>query len=67
MVTIHKIQTRFGGNICRSCLNETYRANLERADCQYDYPFPTRCACCKEMKNIVTDLRLSGKRKLLFR
>ena len=65
MVTIKKIQKRFGGNVCRQCINETYDLHLLHTDCRYDHPYPSLCPNCRQMKNIVTGLQLSGFMKLL--
>ncbi len=65
MVTIRKIKKRFVSNICRQCINKTYNIHLLHTDCKYGLMYPGLCPVCKEMKNIVTGLRLSGYWKLL--
>ncbi len=67
MVTMKKIHKRFGGNICRQCINVTYDTHLKHFDCLYGTPYPGNCPSCGEMKNIVTGLRFSGFLKLLTR
>ncbi|MBQ1504445.1 MAG: hypothetical protein IIZ49_03545 [Oscillospiraceae bacterium] len=67
MIGQNAIRSRFGGPICRRCINETYRANLTPADCRYPYPFKNRCPCCGEQRNIVGSFRLSGQMKMLFK
>ena len=59
MVTINQIRKRYGGNICRQCINQAYKTNLLHTDCKYGLMYPSKCAKCGEMKNIVTGLRLS--------
>ena len=67
MASIQPVQARFGGNVCRACLNEAYRVHLEQTDCRYGYPYPARCPRCGEVRNIVTGLRPRAHWKLLFR
>lgn len=66
MLTNKKIMKRFGKNVCRQCINKAYNIHLLHTDCRYDLPYPALCPHCKEMKNIVTGLRLSGFFKSLF-
>ena len=67
MVTIGKIISKFGGNICRQCINKKYNIHLIHKDCRYDIIYPSLCPKCNEMKNIVTGFQLSGYLKLLFK
>ena len=67
MGNISTIYQRFHGDICRRCINETYRVNLTPNDCFYGAPFPQLCPNCNTMQNLVSALRLTGKIKLLFR
>lgn len=67
MVNMERIKREFGIPICRRCINEEYHAALTPKDCVYGNPFPHKCPRCGETRNIVTDLNLSGKWKLLFR
>ena len=67
MASFYRIRSRFGGEICRRCINAAYRAHLTPQDCRYGYPYPSRCFRCGEVHNIVTGLRLSGRLKLLFK
>ena len=60
MVTIKKIRSLYGGNICRQCINKTYNIHLLHTDCKYGLLYPSKCANCGEMKNIVTGLHLRG-------
>ncbi len=60
MLTVKRIKKRFGGNVCRQCINKTYHIHLRHKNCIYALPFPALCQCCREMKNIVTGLRFSG-------
>ncbi len=67
MVTIKKIKKRFGGCVCRQCINKTYKLHLIHQNCIYGLMYPAQCPNCMEMKNIVTGLKLSGFFKLLFK
>lgn len=66
MVKMQEIRARFGANVCRGCINSVYGTNLLRADCLYEGPYPHVCIRCGEVKNIVADVRLSGKWKLFW-
>lgn len=50
---------------CRSCINKKYHVKLKRPNCIY-YPYQSKCPSCGKMRNIVSDLRFSGKLKMLF-
>ena len=39
MMTVKPIRRRYGENICRACINESYRAHLEPKDCLYSYTY----------------------------
>lgn len=67
MVTIRKINKKYGGNICRRCINETYKIHLNHSDCLYGDPYPAQCPRCKDMRNIVSGFQFSGFIKLLTR
>ena len=67
MGSFANVKRKYESMICRRCINEEFSAALTPNDCIYGYPFPMNCNCCKEMRNIVTNLRLSGKIKLLFK
>ena len=66
MITMEKIRRDFGGNICRRCINETYRVQLRSHDCWYEY-YPHACPRCKEIQNTVNDLKLPAKLRLLLK
>ena len=53
-------------NTCRACLNKKYRLNLKPKDCLYE-DYPHICRKCKEMKNIVHDVRFRKKLLLFFK
>ena len=53
--------------ICRRCINKEYDVELQPSDCIYAFPFPLRCSRCGEQRNIVGDLRISGKVKMILR
>ena len=40
---------------CRECINEGYGLSLTRRDCRY-WHYPTTCARCGNVGNIVTDI-----------
>ena len=61
-----KIAARFGGPICRRCINAQYGVSLKPFDCKYPYPYKDTCPRCGEMQNIVDGFRISGKIKMLF-
>ena len=63
MLTIHKIHKKYGGNVCRQCINKAFGIHLNHTDCKYDLLYPGKCPGCGEMKNIVTGLRMSGRFK----
>ena len=67
MDRIREIIGRYGGLVCRRCINDLYGANLTQRDCVYDGPYERQCKCCGKMRHIVWDLKASGKRKLLFK
>ncbi len=60
MITTKKIEKRFGGYICRRCINEVYKVDLTRHDCIYK-SFDV-CPRCGVEHNIVHDFRSSGVR-----
>ena len=60
-----RIKSRYGVMICRRCLNEKYKIHLVPEDCIYEYRHI--CPRCEEVHNIVSDLRFSGKRKMLWK
>ena len=67
MVSFNKLKKLYGGNVCRQCINKTYSIHLLHTDCVYGFMYPAKCACCREMKNIVTGMKLSGVFKSLFK
>lgn len=65
MLSAKRIKRRFGGDICRDCINRTCHVRLDPEDCIYGYLYT--CPCCGEVRNIVANLTLVGRLKLLFR
>ena len=66
MVNMDRIRRELGESVCRRCISGFYRVDLQPEDCWYaTYPHP--CDHCGQIHNIVVDLKLSGKRKLLFK
>lgn len=66
MLTMNRIRTKYGGNLCRRCINEAYQVQLQTNDCWYEY-YPHVCPRCGEIHNIVNDLKLSAKLRLLLK
>lgn len=62
MVTVVEIERR---EFCRNCLNETYHINLKRRDVLI-YDLPCECKRCRQVKHIVTGVKLSKRWKLLM-
>lgn len=52
------------GRSCRKCINKTYNLKLEPVDCVY-LPYQHTCMVCREHKNIVADIVLLKRYKLL--
>ena len=44
------------GNICRECLNKKYGLRLRPKNCIYEN-YPHMCHECREVKNIVCEIR----------
>ena len=63
MARIHK---DLGTNVCRNCINKKYKAKLLPENCEYFY-YPVECSSCGQAANVVTELRLTGKLKMLFK
>ena len=51
------------GHICRQCLNEQYHIKLIPNDCYY-HMYPAVCDRCKQMKNIVKEIRFKKRLKI---
>ena len=66
MINTKKIAERYGGNICRRCINEDYRVHLTPDDCMYSKK-KQECPRCGWLSNIVNGFTFSGKRKMLFK
>lgn len=52
-------------NICRRCINDNLHTSLLPQDCRY-YAYQSRCDVCGKMRNIVAELKPSGKLKTMF-
>lgn len=63
MAHIHK---DLGPNVCRNCINKKYKATLLPENCEYNY-YPAECSSCGLKANIVTELHLIGKLKMLLK
>lgn len=66
MATMRSIRRRYGGFICRRCLNKAYHMHLKPSDCDYDY-YPHECRRCGETQNIVIRVRLRKRLLLLLK
>lgn len=51
--------------LCRQCINVRTGARLRRRDCKY-WHYPTPCAGCGQVRNIVTGVTLTGRWKLFW-
>lgn len=67
MATIQSIRKRFGGYICRRCLNEQFDLRLSPEDCSYDQHALSVCPCCGEVQNIVTRVRFTKRLRLYLK
>lgn len=50
---------------CRSCINKEMHLNLQPQDCTY-LRFQHVCKCCGEVKNIVREVNIRSRYKLLL-
>ena len=64
MITYSALKTEGMGKYCRECLNRKYHLSLATKDCEYIY-YPRECRRCGEMKNIVSDVKMLSRWKLL--
>lgn len=64
MWTTRRIRAKYGGNICRMCVNHEYRVHLERRDCRYGKT--ESCRLCGSYHHPVKGFTLSGHVKMLF-
>lgn len=65
MVSIRKMKQKYGGLICRACLNENYpKKYVHHSECLYtDLQI---CACCKAEKYLVRWVMLEGQIRMLL-
>ena len=54
------------GSLCRDCLNRKYGIGLVPEDCRY-FAYPTGCASCGKVKNIVVGIDFSKRMQIRFR
>ena len=66
MKNMARIHRDLGSNVCRNCINNKYKATLKPENCEYYY-YPAECSSCGQKANVVTELRLVGKLKMLFK
>ena len=65
MLSIKKIKKKYGGLICRSCLNENYpRQYIHHNECIYTNL--EECPLCKENKYLVRSIKLVGRLRLIL-
>ena len=67
MVSTSQIRRKFGGLICRRCINAAYGVHLQSADCIYESETPSYCPNCDGTHHLVSGFRPSGQIKLLFK
>ncbi len=48
---------------CRQCINDKLGIRLVAGDCIYDI-YQNNCQCCGTVKNIVSDVRWTGRFKI---
>lgn len=65
MVSYKTIKSRSLGVCCRECINKQYYLTLQTKDCIY-IPYKYSCADCHQTKNIVDDIIVTRRYKLLF-
>ena len=65
MLTTKRIVSKYGGNICRHCINAQYHIHLYPADCVYEDH--RKCPRCREVKNIVGGFQGKGVWKMLLK
>lgn len=66
MTTLRQIHNDLGPNLCRACINEEYGTNLTRKECLYSN-YQYKCSCCGELRNIVANISIKAKIKLLLK
>ena len=65
MFSMKKVRSRYGGEICRSCLNKKYGGHLKPRNCRYA-DTKNYCPRCNEYHHIVVGLRPSGWIRMFF-
>jgi len=65
MFIMRRIHDQYGDNICRRCINKRFHVDLQQEDCLYGYMY--KCPGCKQGRQIVVGLTLSGKLKTLLK
>lgn len=64
MITYNALKSGGLNKYCRECMNRKYHLSLATKDCEYIY-FPRECKRCGEVKNIVRDIKIFSRWKLL--
>ena len=67
MIAIQEIRRKYGGLICRRCINAAYGVRLMPSDCLYESETPSYCVCCDGTHHLVSGFRARGKLKVLFK
>ena len=63
-MTYRSLKQKFGGPICRACINSYSRKHIVHAECVY-LPGEYRCPACRvKHKHIVKRIRLTSAWKL---
>ena len=62
MLTTKPIVKKYGGNICRRCINEAYKTSLRHKDCNYGRSGV--CPRCRAIRHIVSGFTFSGMKKM---
>ncbi len=60
MLTTGKIRKKYGGNVCRSCVNEILNIHLHPYECRYEKGRADCPGCGESGKHIVKGFRLRG-------
>ena len=59
---MQKLEIRYGGHLCRRCLDRHYKVHLSHRDVR---EVEGTCPCCGKQGRLVTGLKLGGRIKML--
>lgn len=65
MLSARPVRKKYGGYLCRRCLNRQYRVRLNPRDVRYRHM--RVCPLCHSTDHLVVGFRLTGKLKMLFK